>query len=134
MILSTKVGDNLTLALNGDYAYEPATASRPPSGSDAQWFGAAVYAGYTMSPMFTVNARGEYFNDDDGARLTGAVGGAGVFEATLGLAITPFPNDAYGKNLVVRPEVRFDYASKNFFDAGTDRYQFTAAIDAYYKF
>jgi hypothetical protein len=131
--LSTKVGDNLTLALNADYAYEPnsiATAKR----EDAQWFGAAFYAGYKLSDAFTVNCRAEYFNDDDGARLTGAVGGAGVFEATLGLAITPFPNDAYGKNLVVRPEVRYDYASKNFFDAGTERYQFTAAIDAYYKF
>ena len=133
LILTTKVGDNLTLALNADYAYEPnsiATANR----DNAQWFGAAAYAAYTISPMFTVNCRAEYFNDDDGARLTGAVGGAGVFEATLGLAVTPFPNDAYGKNLVVRPEIRYDYASKNFFDAGTDRYQFTAAIDAYYKF
>jgi len=50
------------------------------------------------------------------------------------LQITPFPDDKYGKNLTIRPEVRYDYASKHFFDAGTDRYQFTAAIDAFYKF
>jgi len=131
--LTHKIGDNLTIALNGDYAFEAKSASAV-GGDDAQWWGIAEYVGYTISPQFTLNGRVEYFNDDDGARLTGAVGGAGVFEATVGLAITPFPNDTYGKNLVIRPEVRYDYASKNFFDGGTDRYQFTAAIDAYYKF
>ena len=133
LIVQHKLSDELTVALNADYAYEEDSVSSV-DGSTAQWFGAAVYASYVVSPMVTVNARGEYFNDDDGARLTGAVGGTSVWEATLGLAITPLPEHQYGKNLVIRPEVRFDYANKGFFDAGTDHSQFTAAIDAIYKF
>jgi hypothetical protein len=131
--LTHKIGDQLTIALNGDYAYErnsDATANR----GDAKWWGVAGYATYTISPTVAVTTRGEYFNDDDGTRIAGAVGGAGVMEGTVGLAITPFPNDVYGKNLVIRPEVRYDYATKGFFDGGTDHGQFTAAIDAYYKF
>ena len=133
VIVQTKVGDNLQLAFNGDYAYERNSHSSV-SGSDAQWWGVAGYAKLTTSKYVDVNLRAEYFNDDDGARLTGSVGGAGVFEATAGLTITPLPDDKYGKNLSLRPEVRYDYASKNFFDGGTDRSQFTAAIDAIYKF
>lgn len=133
VIVSTKVGDNLTLAVNADYAIEEDSVSSV-AGSTAQWFGVAFYAGYEVSKQLSVNARAEYFNDDDGARLTGAVGGTSVWEATLGLEITPFPDSDLGKGLVIRPEIRMDYANKAFFDGGTDHKQFTAAIDAYYKF
>jgi hypothetical protein len=129
LILTTKVGDNLTLALNADYAYE-ANSVASATREDVQWFGAAAYASYTICPQATLNIRGEYFNDDDGVRL--GVGGIGVYEATVGLAITPFPNSALGKNLVIRPEVRYDYAGKGIFDGDHD--QWTAAIDAYFKF
>jgi hypothetical protein len=133
VIVSTKVGDNLTLAFNADYAYE-ANSRSTLDGSDAQWWGVAAYASLAVNNMVAVNGRVEYFNDQDGARLTGAVGGSALYEATIGLAITPLPNDAYGKGLTIRPEVRFDYADKRFFDGGTDHYQLTAAIDAVYKF
>lgn len=139
VIATTLVGDNLKLGFNGDYAYERNSVSSP-GGDDAKWWGVAAYAQLGLdrpldkTPLVALNMRGEYFNDDDGARLAGAVGGAGVFEATVGLAITPLPDDKYGKNLVIRPEVRYDYATKGFFDGGSDRYQVTAAIDAYYKF
>lgn len=132
--LTHKIADNLSVSVNGDYAYEAGSLSATKTGSDAQWWGLAGYVGYTICPQLTLNGRVEYFNDDDGARLAGAVGGAGVFEATVGVAVTPFPDNTYAKNLVIRPEVRFDYASKNFFDNGTGREQWTAAIDAYYKF
>ena len=63
-----------------------------------------------------------------------APGSTSYYEATVGLAITPFPDNDIAKNFVVRPEVRYDYASKRVFDGGTDRYQFQAAIDAYFTF
>lgn len=133
LIVVQKVGDNLKLVLNADYAYEANSVSSV-SGSDAQWFGVAGYAVLKTSDMVSLTARAEYFNDQDGARLTGGVGGASLYEATLGLQITPMPNDAYGRGLVIRPEVRFDYCEDSFFDGGSDYYQFTAAIDAVYKF
>jgi len=133
LIYTQKIGDNLTIAVNGDFGYETNSTSSP-EGSDAIWWGATFYAGIKMSDIVTINGRVEYFNDQDGVRLTGAVGGTSLYEATLGLSITPMPNDAYGRGLIIRPEVRFDFAEKEFFDGGTDRYQFTAAVDAIYKF
>jgi hypothetical protein len=35
---------------------------------------------------------------------------------------------------MIRPEIRGDYAQNDFFDGGTENFQFTAAIDAIYSF
>ena len=115
-----------TFAVNGDYGWE---ASVPGIG-DSQWYGVAGYAGYKVNSMFTVNGRGEWFNDEDGARGLGTT----VYEATLGLAITPFPNDALGSNLKIRPEIRYDYAQDDLFNGGADRDQVTVGIDAYFTY
>ncbi|QOV91156.1 porin [Humisphaera borealis] len=133
LIYTRSLGDNVTVALNADYAYE-ANSATAVGGSDAQWFGVAGYLGVKMSDMVTLNTRLEYFNDQDGARLTGGVGGTSLYGATAGLSIRPFAHDALGQNLVIRPEIRFDYAEKKFFDGATDRYQLTAAIDAIFSF
>lgn len=132
-IYTRSLGDNITVALNADYAYE-ANSGTAVGGSDAQWFGMAGYLGVKASDTVTFNARIEYFNDQDGARVTGGVGGTSLYEATAGVSIRPFANDAIGQYLVVRPEIRFDYSEKKFFDGATDRYQVTAAIDAIFSF
>jgi hypothetical protein len=133
LIYIRKLGDDLKLVFNGDYAYE-ANSAASVGGSDAQWWGAAGYLVKQVDPHVAVVGRVEYFNDQDGARLTGSVGGTSLYEGTLGLQITPFPEDAYAKFLVIRPEIRCDYSEKRFFDGGTDRFQVSAAIDAVYKF
>ena len=133
LIYTRSIGDNVTVALNADYGYE-ANSQASASGSDVQWFGVAGYLGVKMSDAITLNTRIEYFNDQDGARLTGGVGGTSLYEATAGLSIRPFANDAIGQNLVIRPEIRFDYAEKKFFDGATDRYHLTTAIDAIFSF
>ena len=133
VIYVRQLWDNLKVAINADYGWEQDSVSSV-SGSDAQWFGVALYGGLAMSDAVTLNTRVEYFNDQDGARLTGGVGGTSLYEGTIGLSIKPFANDPYGQGLVIRPEVRVDYAEKRFFDGATDRLQVTAAIDAYYKF
>jgi hypothetical protein len=128
-----QVADNFKVAFNGIYAWEKDSESSV-SGSDAQWFAAVVYAGLTLNEYVSVNSRVEYFNDQDGARLTGGVGGTSLYDATLGLSIKPFPNDKYGSGLVIRPEIRVDYAEDRYFDGGTDYIQTSAAIDAVYRF
>ncbi len=120
--------DNLTLAVNADYGWQGSI-------SNDQWYGVAVYAGYKLSDMFTVNARGEWFDDQDGGAPGTILGIPNVYyEATLGLSIKPFPNNNIGSNLVIRPEVRLDYADIAAWDGGTDHYQVTAGIDAYFTF
>jgi hypothetical protein len=127
VIATTSIGDQLSLALNADWAYEDDAAI---NGNQAQWYGVALYAGYQLSSMFTLNVRGEWFNDKDGARGLGT----NVYEVTAGVAIKPFPENALGSNLVIRPEVRYDYAENAVFDGGTDNDQLTVGVDAIFAF
>ena len=127
VIATTKLADQLTVALNADYAIEDDAAI---DGEQAQWYGVAAYAKYDVSDMFAINARGEWFNDKDGARGLGT----NVYEATLGLAIKPFHNNDLGSNLVFRPEVRYDYAQEAIFDGGSQHDQFTVGADVIFAF
>lgn len=133
VILTMKMSDTLSYALNADYGYER-NSHTSVSGSDAQWYGIAGYAGVTLCKEATLNFRAEYFNDEDGARLSAGVKGAQFAEGTVGLSIRPWANDTLLSNLVIRPEVRWDWSDENVFDDGGDNNQFTAAIDAYFTF
>jgi hypothetical protein len=127
LIVSYAYGDNWTFAGNADFGYEPKAGT---NGKDANWYGAALYATYKFDPHVSATVRGEYFNDDDGARGIGAE----VYEATAGLEITPFPTNEYLANLLFRPEFREDWSPKNVFDGGTQPNQSTVAADLIYKF
>jgi hypothetical protein len=127
LIASTKLADQLTVALNADYAIEDDAAI---GGGQGQWYGVAAYAKYDVSDMFAINARGEWFNDKDGARGLGT----NVYEATLGLAIKPFHDNELGSNLVFRPEIRYDYAQEAIFDGGSQHDQFTVGADVIFAF
>jgi hypothetical protein len=123
------VNDKLSVSVNGDYGDAPHGLA-PKS---AQWWGLAGYASYILNPMFTLNGRIEWYEDNNGFTF-GTGTRLNAYEATVGTAIKPFPTDNLGQNLVIRPEIRFDYADKAFFDAGTDHYQFTFGIDAYFTY
>jgi len=121
--------DKLNFSVNADYGDAP-HALAPKS---AQWYGIAGYAQYIFNDYLTFNGRAEWYDDNNGFTL-GFPGTLNVYEATFGVAIKPFPSDPIGSNFVIRPEVRVDYADKKFYDGGTDHYQFTAAVDAYFTF
>jgi len=125
--VSRVVSDQLTLVLNGVYVYD---AGASQTGDGANTFGLAGYATYTLSDMFALNGRVEWMNDEMRA------GGfdTNIYEATAGVTITPFPSDALASGFKIRPEVRFDYAHDQVFDAGSQNTQWTGAIEAYFKF
>ena len=118
-----------SFALNGDYAWEDGAA---PDGGTATWYGVAGYVGYQLCPAATLNARGEWFRDDDGTRVTAGVP-ADYYEVTVGLSLRPF-TDKVGQNLVIRPEIRYDYASEPVLGDGTQSDQLTFAVDAIFTF
>ncbi len=124
-----KFNDRLSAAVNADYGDAPHAVGS----TSAQWYGAAGYGSFVINDYVTLNGRVEWYNDNNGFTL-GAGANTQVYEATVGVAITPVPHNDIMKNLVIRPEVRGDYASRRFFDAGTDHYQFQAAVDAYFAF
>ncbi len=129
LVASYQATDRLKLELNADYGDAPHALS---SGDSAQWYGIAGYASYQLNKAVTLNSRLEWYDDVDGFTLGN--GSNNVYEATLGVSIKPFTDDAVGSNLVIRPEIRLDYSDKPFFDNATDHYQFTAAIDAFFTF
>ena len=63
VIFTTKIGDNLTATLNGDWGYEGHAGN--DGGVAAQWYGVAGYLGYAINDMCTLNFRGEWFDDAD---------------------------------------------------------------------
>lgn len=75
---------------------------------DANWFGAALYANYTFSELFTLGLRGEYIGDDDGLIL-------GVPDNSI-TSFTLSGNFHLGPITLI-PEFRIDQSSKDaYFD------------------
>ena len=100
---------------------------------EADWYGAAGYAIYKIDDRFSVAGRLEWFRDDEGFGPVTAVA-QDLFEATLGVTIVPLPDDDIGRHLKIRPEVRYDWSTEDFFDGLTSDNQFTAAVDVVFNF
>jgi hypothetical protein len=129
VIFTTKLSDQLVMTVNGDWGYEDGAAI---DGSSAQWYGVASYLTYNVNDMFAINARGEWFEDPDGARGLGTLGS--VWEVTVGLDIKPLASNKNFASLHIRPEIRWDYSNDPFFAGGTKHDQWTAAVDAVFGF
>lgn len=114
--------ENLLAAIDATWIYEENAGE---DGEDANTFGIAGYATYTINDRFDVNARAEWFGDTDGYLGYDA----NLYEVTLGLKITPFAGDPIGRNLFFRPEVRYDVSDEDVFDDGEND-QITFGIDA----
>jgi len=136
--------DQLTLSANGLFGWQAQDAN-PLAGPGAVggtgvWYGAAAYAKYVLSDYVTLNARAEWFDDNDGGAPTQLAGGPNVgvpnqfYEVTLGVSIKPLPHDAMLSGLTIRPEGRWDYSDHAAFNGGAQHDEWTAAIEAYYAF
>ena len=100
---------------------------------EADWYGAAGYAVYEIDDRFSVAGRLEWFRDDEGFGPVTAVA-QDLFEITAGVTITPMPGDEIGRNLKIRPEIRYDWSTEDYFDGLTSDNQFTAAVDVIFNF
>jgi hypothetical protein len=135
-----KFTDRFEYIIQHDYGQEDNAA---PRNHDAEWYGLLQYFLYQLNPKLRAVARFEWFRDDDGVRVHGAPPAAGLrvwpaapgfvgnfYELTLGLNWKPHPN------LIVRPEVRWDWydGTPNQqgllpFDSGAKDQQFLFAVD-----
>lgn len=114
-VISYKLTEKLTVAADALYTYDGGAAA---PGYGDQW-GAALYAGYELTDMFTLNGRGEMFHDDTSMI---SVTNTNVYEITAGVTITPMPTNKYLKGLKIRPEIRYDYCEDKAFMAGNNSY------------
>ena len=119
-----KVSDQLSLT--ADLLYGDANAI-------AQWYAAAGYATYTFNKYVTGNLRAEFYHDGRGFTTGVGVTDTNYIEATVGVGITPLPDNNLASSLTVRPELRLDTADRGVYD-GTKFTQLTASVDAYWKF
>ena len=131
-IATFQATDKLKLAAEGLYVQDGGLQGAAPTVTHAygDYYGGAVYASYALNDMFTLNARGEIIH-----AYTHPTS-ADVYEATLGVTITPMPKDKILSNLSIRPEVRYDASSQPIFATPVNNWnnQLTFAADVIMKF
>ena len=129
--ITQKITDKLSLGLGFDYVETPHIPGL--TGNNKQWGGAAGYVSYAFDPHVTLNTRLEWYKDAANGFSTGAPVSADYYGATVGVAIKPFPNSDVLSHLLVRPEVRYDYADKPVFASGGHD-QVSFSVDALFTF
>lgn len=111
---------------NGYFIYDAAGAA---DGGSGYLYSVALLGSYQMCKEAAFKVRGEYFHDQDGLRIPA---GTSLYEVTLGLDVVPFAKDPVGKNLIIRPELRFDFSDDDVFQG--ESHQYTFGVDAIFKF
>jgi hypothetical protein len=94
---------------------------------DADWMGFGVWVVVPLREGYDLALRGDWMNDDDGFRSSGALGfpghsGQSVTSLTATLAIRAMPG------MLVRPEIRLDRSDEPVFEG--EEQQVTAALGA----
>ncbi len=134
--LTAKLGGDSRwlLATGGHYGIEKNAAADPLTGGrkNADWYAFSAHLFYTLDEKWRLGTRAERFRDDEGTR-TGVLKrpgfAASFYDLTLGVTYKPYPS------LLIRPEVRYDWTpDARPFNDQTEKSQFTAAVDAIWKF
>jgi len=131
LVVTQKITEKLSLGLGIDYVRAPQIPGL--TGGVKQWGGVAGYVSYAIDPHLTLNTRLEWYRDAAHGFSTGAPVSADYYEATVGVAIKPFPNDKILSKWLFRPEVRYDHADHSLFNSG-DKNQLTFSVDTLFAF
>ncbi len=124
VVLSQFIGDKTSLFFQGDYGKEDANSALPDPNKDAEWWAIGGWAKYNFTENYGVAFRADYFDDMDGARTSGSPFTA-PYPANTGNKIwtlTLAGNLGVWKNVLVRPEIRYDDSSlANAYGPGDDK-------------
>jgi hypothetical protein len=131
LVLTHKLNDRLTVLGDAIFGWQPDFPNNAGNTVDATYWGAAGYAVYRIDDQYSVGGRAEFLRDSGGF-ATGV--DHNLVEVTAGVTITPFPHHEIGSNLKIRPELRYDWSTKDYFDGLTERDQVTAAVDVIFNF
>jgi hypothetical protein len=136
LVFTWNISENLQYVFQHDNGWQENGVG---AGVDAEWYGMNNYLFYTVNECWKLGVRGEWFRDDDGVRLAAApvrLGGLGLAPATLAgnyYEVAFGANWTPHANLIVRPEVRFDWSDGTLarpYDDQTKDSQLIAAVDA----
>src|SRR5437016_13099480 len=134
-VIWRKLGTKVNVWLQGDYGKEQANAALPVATQDAQWWAAGAWVTYDFSSSLGLALRGDYVNDDNGARTSLSPVGPSGFPANTGQKFgsgTATLNIRAWPNALVRPEVRYDRSTLAAFDGKND--QVTLALGVAYLY
>src|SRR5213078_1854958 len=125
-LLSRKLG-KAAVWVQGDYGKEQANAALPDPTQDAQWWALGGWVTYDFNASVGLALRGDYVNDQDGARTSGVFGfpanaGQKFGSGTATLNIRAWPD------AVVRPELRYDRSTLAAFAGKKDQVTFALAV------
>jgi hypothetical protein len=129
-LLWRKLG-NAAVWAQGDYGTEQANAALPDPTQDAKWWSLGGWVTYDFSAAVGLALRGDYVNDQNGARSSGVLGflpntGQKFGSGTATLNIKAWPS------AVLRPEVRYDRSTLATFRGKKD--QITVAMALAYLY
>ncbi len=113
--------------VQGDYGTEQANAALADPTQDAKWWALGGWITYDFSATAGLALRGDYVNDENGARSSGVLGfqpntGQKFGSATATLNIKAWPS------AVVRPEVRYDRSTVATFNGKKDQVTIALAV------
>jgi len=136
-IVNWQVNEKLKVSAEFLYNYDGGyngDASAGISHAYGDTWGAAIYASYMVCESVTLNLRAEKAHTYLSTYNDGAT--TNFYEVTLGATIVPFPKDTLGKNLTIRPEVRYDWSEDAVYSASGDTWhdQLTFGCDIILKF
>src|SRR5438128_3308661 len=126
-VIWRKLGAKVNVWLQGDYGQEQADAALADPTQDAKWWALGGWVTYDFSSSLGLALRGDYVNDENGARTNGVFGflpntGQKFGSGTATLNIKAWPS------AVVRPEVRYDRATLRTFAGEKDQVTFALAV------
>src|SRR5438309_12035115 len=130
-LLWRKLG-KAAVGLQGDYCKEQANAALPDPTRDAKWWAVGGWVTYDFSATVGVALRGDYVNDENGARTSlSPAGSPSAFPFNTGQKFgsgTATLNIKAWPNAVVRPELRYDRSTLAAFDGKTNQLTLALAV------
>ena len=125
-LLWRKLG-NAAVWVQGDYGTEQANAALPDPTQDAKWWALGGWVTYDFSGTIGLALRGDYVNDENGARSNSTLG----FPANIGQKFgsgTATLNIKAWPSAVVRPELRYDRSTLAAFRGKKDQVSVALAV------
>lgn len=129
-LLWRKLG-KAALWVQGDFGREQANAALPDPAQDAKWFALGGWVTYDFSSTLGLALRGDFVNDQNGARTSGVLGFSPNTGQKFGSGTATLNIRAWS-NAVVRPEVRYDRSTLGAFNGKKD--QVTVALGVVYLY
>lgn len=113
--------------VQGDFGTEQANAALPDPTRDAKWWALGAWVTYDFNATVGLALRGDYVNDENGARSNGTLGfpantGQKFGSGTATLTIKAWPS------AVVRPELRYDRSTLAAFRGKKDQVSVALAV------